>query len=404
MTTPLLLDSDQTDLLWQKLDAKKQENYAKQQSADTIVPDADSLVYDSYYNRLQDIQNRSTSATQGAIAAQNTRKQYEQAVKASEMAKLQQQALQNAYAGMNNIAGGGQYGGGQNFVQANGGGWGSGGAQGVANVLKAAGFPDSAIPTMGAIAFAESSWNPAAVNDKNRNGSIDRGLFQINSIHQGNSWYPSNPFDPLQSAKAAYALWSGKGGKYTDWSVYNSGIYKQYLSKMSGITPNVGQLQPYVANTGANTGLMMAQVGGASVYGGVPLNMAARNKALSISQQVLNIPYVWGGNSLRTGVDCSGLVQQVYAQVGINMPRQARAQATTGTRVGSVNQLVPGDLVAFKWAGGYAGANTVSHIAIYIGNGKIIEAAGGSRGDIRSLGNSAQDRGAIYIHTRYPGE
>lgn len=392
MTTPLLLDSDSTDMLWQKLDAKKQENQARQKAADTIVPDADSLVYDTFYDRLTSIRDRSTSATQGAIAADSTKKQYEAALKASELEKQRQAALQQAYSGMQTIAGGGSYTG---YGQQSGGSWGSGGAQGVANVLRQAGFPESAVPTMMAIAMAESSWNPNATH-RNSNGSIDQGLFQINSIHRGNSWYPSNPMDPLQSAVAAYNIWKGAGGTYRDWTVYNSGAYKKFLQPAPPI-------QSYVANTGSATGLRIAQTGGATAFSGVPTT-AARAQALQISRQVLNIPYVWGGNSLSSGVDCSGLVQQVYAKMGISMPRQARAQATTGVRVGSWQQLQPGDLVAFKWAGGYAGPNVVSHISIYIGNGQIIEAAGGSHGDIRSLGNSAQDRGAIYIHTRFPGE
>jgi cell wall-associated NlpC family hydrolase len=377
-------------MLWKKLDAKKAENESKQRAADTIVPDADSLVYDSYYDRLKSIQDRSTSATQGAIAADATKKQYEAAVKAAEMEKQRQKALETAYNGMNNYAGGQQaYGAGSG----GGGNWGAGGAQGVANVLRQAGFPESAVPTMMAIAMAESSWNPG-VTHKNSNGSIDQGLFQINSIHRGNSWYPSNPMDPLQSAQAAFALWKGAGGSYRDWTVYNSGAYKKFLQSAPPI-------QPYVANTSG--GLAYAQVGQAQNYSGVPTSNA-RQQAVNISKAVLNIPYVWGGNSLQTGVDCSGLVQQVYARMGISMPRQARAQATTGVRVGSYNQLQPGDLVAFKWAGGYAGPNVVSHISIYIGNGQIIEAYGGSKGRIRGLGNSAQDRGAIYIHTRFPGE
>jgi cell wall-associated NlpC family hydrolase len=245
-----------------------------------------------------------------------------------------------------------------------------------------------------AIAQAESGLNPNAQNNSNSNGSSDSGLFQINTIHKGNSWYPTNLMDPLQSAQAAFAIWSGAGGTYRDWSVYNSGKYKEFLQAAPPI-------QAYVANTGS--GLQNAQAGQAINYSGVPTSVS-RQKALSIAQQVLNIPYVWGGNSLSSGVDCSGLVQQVYSQLGISMPRQARAQATTGVRVSSYNQLQPGDLVAFQWAGGYAGAGTVSHISIYLGGGKIIEAAGGAHGDIRSLGNSAQDRGAIYIHTIFPGE
>src|SRR5690606_12533755 len=80
---------------------------------------------------------------------------------------------------------------------------------------------------------------------------------------------------------------------------------------------------------------------------------------------------VWGGNSLTKGVDCSGLVQQVYKQLGIALPRTADQQAHTGVKT-SISKLLPGDLVA--WQGGYRGPNYVGHIAIYLGNGKILEA------------------------------
>jgi cell wall-associated NlpC family hydrolase len=391
MSTPLnLLDNDQ-GLLWKQLDQKRQDRQNQQAQQDTIVPDAASLNGTDIYSRLNTIRSDSASAAAGSIAADNTRRQYDAAVQAADVERQRQAALQASTEAMNSYAGGASnYSG--NGQQ--GSSWGSGGSQGIANVLRQAGFPESAIPTMMGIAMAESSGNPNATH-RNSNGSIDQGLFQINSVHQGNSWYPSNPMDPLQSAIAAYNIWKGAGQTYRDWSVFNSGAYKQYV-------PNSAPpIQPYVANT--VNGMSYAQVGQAKAFSGVPTT-TARAQALQISQQVLNIPYVWGGNSLATGVDCSGLVQQVYAKMGIQIPRTSAQQSTTGVRVGSYNQLQPGDLVAFKWAGGWAGPNTVSHIAIYIGNGQIIEAAGGAHGDIRSLGNSAQDKGAIYIHTRFPGE
>lgn len=386
MTTPSGIVDD-PDLLWKKRDQRRSDIQSQNKAADTVSAPADQLSTDPYYNRLNTIRDTSTSLTTASIATDNQQRQYQQQLAAQRLAAMQGDAYGAAQEGMGQFAGGGgSYGA--------DGGWGSGGAQGVANVLRQAGFPESMVPTFMAIAKAESGWNPSAVNNSNRNGSIDRGLFQINSVHQGNSWYPANPLDPYQSAVAAYNIYKSQG--LGAWSVYNSGAYKQFL----GAAPPI---QPYAANTGGNTGLRTAQVGTAMSFAGVPTS-GARAQALALSRKVLSIPYVWGGNSLNSGVDCSGLVQQVYAAVGIQMPRQARAQATTGVRVSSYNQLTPGDLVAFKWAGGYAGPNTVSHISIYIGNGQIIEAAGGSRGDIRSLGNSQQDQGAIYIHTRFPGE
>lgn len=389
MTTPLLLDPNDTKLPWQIQDKAKQDAQGQTKVQDNISPDASSLSDSPYYDRLNTIRQNSATFTQGAINEQEQKRARAAAIQAAEFERQRQQALGGAQNAANNFNAGGYQG-----AMAGGDLWGSGGAQGTANVLRAAGFPESAIATMVAIAKAESGWNPNAVNNSNRNGSQDNGLFQINTVHKGNSWYPTNPNDPLQSAKAAYAIFQSQG--LSAWTVYNSGAYKQFLAPAPSI-------QQFTANTGSSTGLMQAQTGQAKAFTGVPTT-TARAQALELSKQVLNIPYVWGGNSLNSGVDCSGLVQQVYAKMGIQMPRQARAQATTGVRVSSWQQLQPGDLVAFKWAGGYAGADTVSHISIYIGNGQIIEAAGGSHGDIRSLGNSAQDRGAIYIHTRFPGE
>src|SRR5690606_15319841 len=80
-------------------------------------------------------------------------------------------------------------------------------------------------------------------------------------------------------------------------------------------------------------------------------------------------PYVWGGNSIGRGLDCSGLVQQAFKAIGINLPRLAQDQMNAGRRI-SRSELRPGDLVAWDYSSRFQGAE---HIAIYIGNGKIIE-------------------------------
>jgi len=386
MTAPTMVDPSANLLDWQKNDQAIVNKQLQQQQMDVISPAANSLSTQPYYDTLNTIRQNSISATQGAITADAQTQAREDALKQQEFDRLHGNAV------------GGAYDSAQAYYQSDpscgmgmgGAGWGSGGAQGIANVLRQAGFAEKDIPTFMAIAMAESGGRPDAVNNRNSNGSIDRGLFQINSVHQGNPWYPQNPFDPLQSAKAALAIYQSQGLKA--WSVYNSGAYQKFIPSSVPAAQNF--------SVGAQS---FASGGTAKSFNGTPTT-PTRAQALNMSLQVLKIPYVWGGNSLQTGVDCSGLVQQVYKQFGISMPRTSAQQATTGVRVGSYNQLQPGDLVAFKWAGGWAGPNTVSHIAIYAGNGEIIEAAGGNAGDRRKLGNSAQDRGAIYIHTRFPGE
>ena len=88
-------------------------------------------------------------------------------------------------------------------------------------------------------------------------------------------------------------------------------------------------------------------------------------------------PYVWGGNDLNTGVDCSGFTQQVYLNFGIRLNRTADAQRLNGRSV-SMSEIKPGDLV-FYGDGGYAG-----HVALYIGDGKIIHASTPATGIIIS--------------------
>jgi len=393
MTTPLLDPAD-TNMEWQKIRDRRQQIQEKTQQQDTIVPDAASLNYDTYYNRLNTIRNDSANQTAGAIAVDRAQKQRQQALDAQNFAAAQAAARQQADNGMNAWASGagGMAGGAVNY---------DGSDAAIAQLMRNAGFPESAIGVGLGIVQAESSGRANATHPNTSGryaGTIDQGLWQINTMHQGNPWYPADPFDPQQSTNAAFALWKAAGGQWTDWVTYNQG-----LALAHAVPPPISaaSISPYAAST--SRGLQNVQVSQALNYSGVPTS-TARATALSISQQVLNIPYVWGGNSLQSGVDCSGLVQQVYGQLGIQMPRTAAQQATTGVRVGSYDQLQPGDLVAFSWAGGYLGPGKVSHIAIYLGGGKIIEAAGGSHGDIRSLGNSAQDRGAIYIHTRFPGE
>lgn len=90
---------------------------------------------------------------------------------------------------------------------------------------------------------------------------------------------------------------------------------------------------------------------------------------VAAAQSYLGIPYVWGGNGYG-GVDCSGLVQQVFRSQGIELPRLSSQQANAGARV-SLKDLRPGDLVAWDNSTRNHGAD---HIAIYIGNGQIIEA------------------------------
>jgi hypothetical protein len=85
---------------------------------------------------------------------------------------------------------------------------------------------------------------------------------------------------------------------------------------------------------------------------------------------LLGTPYVWGGSTTK-GFDCSGFTQYVYRSLGIDLPRTAGQQFGKGTPV-SVNSMEPGDLIFFDTGGG-----SISHVGIYMGNGKMAHAASG---------------------------
>lgn len=84
--------------------------------------------------------------------------------------------------------------------------------------------------------------------------------------------------------------------------------------------------------------------------------------------QFVGNPYVWGGTSLTKGADCSGFVLSVYKHFGMKLTHSARAQARAGREI-SLSEIQPGDLVFYSH-----GDNTIQHVAIYIGDGKIVHA------------------------------
>ena len=89
------------------------------------------------------------------------------------------------------------------------------------------------------------------------------------------------------------------------------------------------------------------------------------------SQNYLGVPYLWGGTDPATGLDCSGFVQLVYGNLGIELPRVSSQQATAGRAVASLASARPGDLVFFDHDSSRPG---IDHVGIYIGGGKMIDA------------------------------
>lgn len=108
---------------------------------------------------------------------------------------------------------------------------------------------------------------------------------------------------------------------------------------------------------------------GTTVTGGT--GAVTGDQVVAKAKEMLGLPYVWGGTDPERGVDCSGLVQSAYASLGIELPRLSADQARAGRPVASMNDVRPGDLIAWDNSSRNNGAD---HIAIYAGNGQMIEA------------------------------
>ncbi len=122
-------------------------------------------------------------------------------------------------------------------------------------------------------------------------------------------------------------------------------------------------------------------------------NAAKRNKNLTIGRKIVDaafkykgVPYVWGGTT-RAGMDCSGFVQRVFAKDNIHLPRTALEQSRLGKYIPK-SRLKPGDLLFFRTYAPY-----ISHVGIYIGHGKFIQAnSGAGMITVNSLSNEYFER------------
>ena len=150
----------------------------------------------------------------------------------------------------------------------------------------------------------------------------------------------------ISEEEAAYVAQQIVGSYYSDYS--NSDSYN-YAAQVSGAT-------------GGNAGSSSTQYTGGNQIS-QSSNYSTKGQAiLAYAQQFLGNPYVYGGNSLTNGVDCSGFVQQVMANFGISTQRTSWGQETDGTAV-SYNDVQVGDLIIYD-----------GHVGIYAGDNQMINA------------------------------
>jgi cell wall-associated NlpC family hydrolase len=98
------------------------------------------------------------------------------------------------------------------------------------------------------------------------------------------------------------------------------------------------------------------------------LRPSKRDSIVTVAWALIGEPYELGGNSVQRGFDCSGLVTFVLSKVQLKLPRTAKQQALVGAPIGR-DRLQPGDLLTF------GAGKKVSHVGIYLGDGKFVHAS-----------------------------
>lgn len=182
-----------------------------------------------------------------------------------------------------------------------------------------------------------------------------------------------------QEMMASYDAQEQEAQKAVDALKAESSDYQNQISSVDSLTRNYKQ-QIAEANEAIRQEQLAAQQyeqsgggsGSTNYTGGTgvdpsPSTSVSGQSVVDFALQYVGNPYVWGGNSLQNGCDCSGFVHLVYEHFGISTVRYSLAFASGGQAVSS-DCMRPGDVIV------YAPKNGIGHVAIYIGNGNIVEA------------------------------
>ncbi|MFC7496467.1 MULTISPECIES: transglycosylase SLT domain-containing protein [unclassified Nocardioides] len=146
----------------------------------------------------------------------------------------------------------------------------------------------------------------------------------------------------------------------------------EVTSRISQIQSQLATLTPQTVSAGSSTAFTgaldeaTAATSTTARLGAGTGTTGEGSEVVERARKYLGVPYVWGGTNPATGLDCSGLVQKVYDEMGYDLPRVSYQQATAGRPVASLEQAQPGDILAF--------GSPVHHVGIYIGDNQMIHA------------------------------
>ena len=127
-----------------------------------------------------------------------------------------------------------------------------------------------------------------------------------------------------------------------------------------------------------------------TVMAGRTTSSRTARRAVDTGDDYVGVPYVWGGSTPR-GFDCSGFVQYVYRENGVELPRTSRQMAHAGTAVSAkIRNLREGDLMLFRGRNG-----VINHVALYAGGNQILHSSSSGKG-VR-YDNLSSKRGRYFV-------
>jgi soluble lytic murein transglycosylase-like protein len=139
------------------------------------------------------------------------------------------------------------------------------------------------------------------------------------------------------------------------------------MSRISELNQELGLTPPSTATLPGTAGTSFASaLADATGSTGTTGTGVTGNDIVASAKKYLGTKYVFGSTDPSKGLDCSALVQRAYKDLGIELPRNSWQQAKSGTKVDSLAEARPGDILAFD--------SPVDHVAIYLGDNKMIAA------------------------------